>query len=328
MKTYFRRALCCTAIACVAFCSAAMAQEYPTKPIRVIVPYPPGGVDVPVRRLMPAIERDLGQPWILDYRTGAGGLIGQEHVARSAPDGYTLPATVSNSWIILPNLRRKTPYDPIKDFTPITMGYEGVSMIVAHPSIAANNFRELVELAKRSPGKVAFATSGLGSAQHLDSEGIKRLAGIDMIHTPFQGFGPMIPAMVGGQVPVGFITFQIARQLVAAGKLKMIAVTNSNILDKAIMPPGVQTVAEILPGFEAMPAWQGFGGPAGMPRPIVLRLQQAIARSLQQPAILEQFAEDRVMARGMPPADFERRLKVEFEMVGKAIRDAGISLQE
>jgi tripartite-type tricarboxylate transporter receptor subunit TctC len=309
-------------------CAGALAQEYPVKPVRVVIPYPPGGVDVSVRLLMPAIERELGQPWVLDYRSGAGGLIGHEHVARSAPDGYTLIATVSNPWIILPSLRRVTPYDPIKDFTPITMGYEGANLIVAHPSFPAGNFRELIEHAKRNPAKVAFATSGIGSAQHIDGENIKRLAGADMIHAPFQGFGPMIPAMLGGQVPVGFITFQIARPLVAAGKLKIVAITNSANIDKALWPPGVQPVDEVLPGFVPMPAWQAYGGPAGLPRPIVLRTQRAIAKALDEPAIVKQFAEDRIMKLGMPPDDFERRLKAEYTLVRNAIKAAGIPPQE
>jgi tripartite-type tricarboxylate transporter receptor subunit TctC len=308
--------------------SHAAAQAYPAKPVRVVIPYPPGGVDVYVRVLMPTLERELGQPWVLDYRTGAGGVIGQESIVRSAPDGYTLLATVSNPWIIVPALRRKPPYDPIADFTPITMLYDSVNVIVAHPSFPANSFRELIEHAKKNPGKVAFATSGIGSAQHIDAENIGRLAGVDMLHTPFQGFGPMIPAMLGGQVPVGFITYGIARQLVGAGKLKIVAMTNAVNLEKSYWLPGVQAVHEVVPGFVPMPAWQAFAGPAGMPRAITLRNQRAVAAALKDPAVIKQFDLDKMQGFGMAPEEFEKRVKAEFEMVKSAIKAAGIPPQD
>ena len=219
---------------------AVFAQAYPTKPVRIVVPYPPGGVDIVIRLLVPSMEKTLGQPLIIDYRPGAGGLIGTEHVARSAPDGYTLLATVANSWINLPALRKQTPYDPIKDLTPVGLLMEGVSLIVAHPSFPANNMAELVAYAKRNPGKVVYATSGIGGSQHLEGETIQRLAEIDWVHAPFQGFGPMIPALTGGQVPVGFITYAVAKGFLATGKWKLIAVTNSDSVGRTMAPPGAQ----------------------------------------------------------------------------------------
>jgi tripartite-type tricarboxylate transporter receptor subunit TctC len=299
-----------------------------SEPVRVVIPYPPGGVDVYVRVLMPTLERELGQPWVLDYRTGAGGVIGQESIVRSAPDGYTLLATVSNPWIIVPALRRKPPYDPIADFTAITMLYDSVNVIVAHPSFPANSFRELIEHAKKNPGKVPFATSGIGSAQHIDGENIGRLGGVEMLHTPFQGFGPMIPAMLGGQVPVGFITYGIARQLVGGGKLKIVAMTNAVNLEKSYWLPGVQAVHEVVPGFVPMPAWQAFAGPAGMPRAITLRNQRAVAAALKDPAVMKQFDLDKMQGFGMAPEEFEKRIKAEFEMVKSAIKVAGIPPQD
>ena len=309
--------------------TAALAQSYPTKPIRVIIPYPPGGVDNIVRQLTPSLEKYLGQPWIIDYRAGAGGQIGQEFVARSAPDGYTLFGTVCNSWIILPALKKQSPYDPIKDFTPIAMMLESVSMIVAHPSFPANNVREMIDYARRNPGKLTYATSGIGGAQHLDAESIKRLAGVDIVHAPFQGFGPMIPALLGGQVPIGFLTYSVSKGFLSSGKWKLIGVTNTEPNSKAMAPAGVQFVSDVVSGFEASPQWLGFGGPAGMPRPIVTRLHDSITRALGEPAIVERYIEDKQFNYGkVSLEEFERRVRDDYARVQKSIRDSGIPLQE
>ncbi|MFN0299865.1 MAG: Bug family tripartite tricarboxylate transporter substrate binding protein [Burkholderiales bacterium] len=307
---------------------AVFAQTYPVKPIRIVVPYPPGGVDLVIRLLVPSMEKTLGQPVIIDYRPGAGGLIGTEHVARSAPDGYTLLATVANSWINLPALRKQTPYDPIKDLTPVGLLMEGVSLIVAHPSFPANNMAELVAYAKRNPGKVVYATSGIGGSQHLEGETIQRLAAIDWVHAPFQGFGPMIPALTGGQVPVGFITYAVAKGFLATGKWKLIAVTNSDSVGRTMAPPGAQIVADVVPGFEAMPVWMAIGGPAGLPRPIVNRLNEAIAQAQREPNIVERYAEDKQVNIATTPEAFERRVRSDLEVVRKAIAAAGIPPQE
>ena len=308
---------------------ACFPQAYPTKPIRMVIPYPPGGVDNQVRLLMPSLEKSLGQPWIIDYRPGAGGQIGQEFVARSTPDGYTLFGTVCNSWIILPALRKQTPYDPIKDFTPIAMMLESTSLIVAHPSFPANNVRELIDYARRNPGKLTYATSGIGGAQHLDAENIKRLAGVDMVHAPFQGFGPMIPALLGGQVPIGFITYSVAKGFLSSGKWKLLGVTNTEANSRALAPAGAQFVSDVVPGFEASPQWLGFGGPAGMPRPIVTRLHDAITRALGEQGIIEKYIEERQVNYGkVSIEEFERRVRDDFVSVRKSVQDAGIPPQE
>ena len=299
------------------------AQAYPIKPVRIVIPYPPGGVDVTVRLLGTVMEKDLGQPLVIDYRSGAGGQIGHEYVAHSAPDGYTLLATVANPWINLPALRKAVPYDPIKDFTPITIILEGGNLIVAHPSFPPNDFRQLLDYARRNPGKVAYATSGIGGAQHLDAEAIARLADIEWTHTPYQGFGPMIPAMLSGQVPVGLITLQITGPLIKAGKLKILASTDN--ARTALIPPGVPLVSEVLPGFVGLPAWLAYGGPAGLPRPIVQRVYESTARALKTPEIVNRFATDGIGIVGSTPEQFAERLKVEYEMVQKAVRAAGIS---
>lgn len=305
-----------------AFGGAAAQEPYPSKPVQVVIPYPPGGVDVTIRLLIPMMSEELGQSWVIDYRPGAGGLIGMEHVARSDPDGYTLLATASNPWVVLPAVRKRTPYD----FTPISIVIEGVNVIVAPSFFKPNNFTEMLETAKRSPGKLSWATSGLGSSWHLDEENIKRLAGVDILHVPFQGFGPMIPAMFSGQVSMGLITYQIIRPLLEAGKFKMIAVLNSGTRTRALFPPGVQVVSEVLPGFESGAGWVGVAGPAGLPREIVMRQNAAIVKAINQRALQERFTRDKVVATGSTPEQFAERIAQDFEHSKKVVAEAHIPL--
>jgi tripartite-type tricarboxylate transporter receptor subunit TctC len=327
-SAFLHRSFRFLAFACFALPLLGVAQTYPTKPIRVVIPYPPGGVDIVIRLIVPALEKSLGQPIILDYRPGAGGLIGTEHVARAAPDGYTLLATVANSWINLPALKKQTPYDPIKDLTPVGLLMESVSLIVAHPSFPANNMSELIAYAKSNPGKVVYATSGIGGAQHLEGEMIQRLAGIDWVHAPFQGFGPMIPAITGGQVPIGFITFAVAKGFLSTGKWKLIAVTNSDAIGKSMAPAGAQIVSDVVPGFEAMPVWMAFGGPAGLPRAIVNRWNEAIAKAQRESNVVDRYVEDKQVNIATTPEVFERRVRNDYELVRKMIANARIPPQD
>lgn len=315
------------AITLLAAPCGASAQAYPVKPVRVVVPYPPGGVDLTVRILMPSIERTLGQAWVIDYRPGATGLIGQEHVARSTADGYTLIATASTSWVNAPSLRKLPPYDPVRDFTPISMLIETLATIVSHASFPANNMRELIDYARRNPGKVSYATGGIGSGQHLDGEAITRLARIDYTHVPYQGFGPMMQALLGAQISTGFMTYGIARQNVGAGKLKILAIPNTSPESKALAPPGAQFVSEALPGFESMPGWVGVGGPAGMPRPVVMRLNDAIVKAMSEPAVAKILEQDKVINRAGPPEDFERLLRNDVARVRISVQEARIPLE-
>jgi tripartite-type tricarboxylate transporter receptor subunit TctC len=317
--------LCAAAVLAVSSLGA-LAQAYPAKPIRAVVPYPPGGVDIIIRLIVPGMEKELGQPVVFDYRPGAGGLIGMEYVARTEADGYTLLATASNPWVVTPAMRRKTPYDPIRDFTPISLVLEGVNVIVANPKFPASNVRELVDFAKRNPGKVAFATSGLGSFWQLDGELMKRVADIDMLHVPFQGFGPMLPPVMSGEVGLGLITYQIASGLVGAGKLKVIGILNSNDKAKHLFPAGVQRVNEVLPAFESGASWTGIGAPANLPRPILTRLNAAIVKSVNQPEIQERFTKDRAFGTGSTPEEFAARIAREYENSKRVVKEAQIPL--
>ena len=316
------RLLACVALA--ASCGPLSAQTYPTRPVQVIIPYPPGGVDISIRLLMPTIQQELGQPWVIEYRPGASGLIGMEAVARAQPDGYTLLATASNPWVVLPAMRTKTPYDPIKDFTPITNTTEGVNVIVAATSFPPNNFREMLDYAKKNPSKVSWATSGLGSFWHLDAENMNRLAGTQVLHVPFQGFGPMIPALYSGQVSMNLLTLQIAKPVIDSGKAKVIAVLNSNGKAKHMYPSGAQIVSDVLPGFESGASWNGVGGPASLPRPIVMRNVAAIHKALASKDLQERFAKEGVITNPNGPEEFAARIASELASSRAIVKAANI----
>ncbi len=315
-------------LATAALSFSALAQTYPTRPVTVVIPYPPGGVDVTTRLLMPTIQQELGQPWVIDYRPGASGLIGMEYVARAQPDGYTLLFTASNPWVVLPAMRKGTPYDPIKDFTPISVTTEGVNVIVAPASFAPAGFREMIDFAKKNPGKLSWATSGLGSFWHLDTENINRLAGTDILHVPFQGFGPMIPAIYSGQVSMGLFTYQIVKPLVDSGKLKIVAILNSNGKTKHLFPAGAQVVNEVMPAFVSGASWNGVGGPAGLPRPIVMRTNAAIIKALQQKDLQERFTREGVIAPGTTPEEFAARIATDLANSREIVKAAKIPMLE
>ncbi len=305
----------------------AGAQSYPTKPIRVIIPYAGGAMDASLRVFTPLMEKDLGQPLVFDHRTGAGGTVGQAATARSAPDGYTILATTANPWVITPAVKKVMPYDPIKDFTPITIISVFSELIVATKSFPADTLAELIDYVKRNPGKISYATSGVGGGQHLAAEMLSRRAGLDMIHVTYQGMGPVVTAMLGGHVPLTVIVLQVVKPGVDAGKLKYIASTDR--VRSATLPAGVPLVSETLPGFEGMPNWLAFAAPAGLPRPILQRLYEAAVKAMKTPEVETRYsAEFGATIVGNTPEDFAARVKSDFDTVLKAVKAAGIALQD
>ena len=308
--------------------ASAMSQDYPSKLVRLVIPFPPGGVDTTVRPLLVTMEKELGQPFIMEYRSGAGGIVGHEYVARQPPDGYTLLVTLANSWVVASTVRRTTPFDPAKDFTPISLGYEPMGVIVAHPSFAPNDLRELVAWAKQNPGKGTWATSGTGSSWHINGELAKLRAGFDVLHAPYQGFGPMIPAILGGQIPMAMFAYSTIYPMVNAGKLKILGVTNTHPMFKPLVPPGVQTLADIAPGWQTMPDWIGLSGPAGLPSAIVRRVNAAYVKALNEPEARERFLRDKTVLVGSTPEQFAERVKSDLGLVARAMKEAGIPPQD
>ena len=328
MKLIARAVAGSIALAAALVAAPLFAQSYPVKPVTVIIPYPPGGVDLVARLIQPAMQQDLGQPWVIEYKPGASGLIGMEYVSRAEPDGYTLLYTASNPWVVTPAMRAKTPYDPVKDFTPITNTTEGVNVIIAAQSFPSGNFREMVDYAKKNPTKVSWATSGLGSFWHLDAENMNRLASMDILHVPFAGFGPMIPAMYSGQVSMLLITLQIAKPLVDGKKVKIVAIMNSSDKAKHLFPAGVQRVNEVLPDYVMGPSWNGVGGPKGLPRPVVMRMNQAIHKALGTKEVNDRLAGEGSFVSANTPEEFAARIQNDLELSRFIVRAAKIKLLE
>ena len=318
--------LAVAALLCIA--TSAFSQGYPAKPIRLVVTFPPGGVDVSMRPLLPTMDRELGQPFILEYRSGAGGVVGHEYVARQPADGYTILITLANSLVVASVVRRTTPFDPVKDFTPISLGTESMGVIIAHPSFAPGDLKEMAAWARQNPGKAVWATSGIGSSWHINGELIKLGAKFDVLHAPFQGFGPMIPAILGGQVPMAMFSYAVAHPFITSGKVKLLGVTNTGPNFKPMIPPGVQTLADLVPGLQSMPDWIGLAGPAGLPEPIVRRVQAAYVKSLNEPESRERLLRDKVVVVGSTPEQFAERVKSDLVLIARAVKEAGIPPQD
>ena len=302
----------------------AHSQAYPSRPIRLVVPLSPGGfADVPTRMLLPRLSAALGKQVIVDNKPGAGGTIGADSVAKSAPDGYTLLATATPH-VISAHLYRTLPYDTLKDFAPVALFGSGPYALVVNPQkLPVASVRELIAAAKAAPGKIDYASSGNGSAQHLVSALFNTLAGIEMNHVPYKGSGPAMQDLLGGQVPVSFAGVPNVISAVKSGKLRALAVTTAKRWGEL---PDVPTVAEAgIPGYEAT-LWLGIAAPAGTPAEIINRLHAETAKALQDPELQASFRSAGVSATIMNPQEFGAFLRAEHEKWGKVVRDTGATV--
>lgn len=295
-------------------------QTYPAKPIRLVVPYPPGGpTDIVARLVAQKLSEQMGQPVVIDNRPGAGGNPGAEMVARSAPDGYTL-VVATTAHAINPSLFKNLGYSLSKDFAPISQLTSGPLVIVANPGLPANNVAELIALAKSKPGELNFASSGNGQSTHLSAELFASMAGVKMNHIPYKGSAPALTDTMGGQTQLMFDTMLSAMPHVKAGKLKALAVTSST---RSPVAPDVPTVAESgLPGYEAI-AWNGLLAPAGTPPDVVARLNAELKKVLASPDVKDKFEAQGFAASWNTPADFSRFMTAEVEKWGKVVKISG-----
>jgi tripartite-type tricarboxylate transporter receptor subunit TctC len=324
MQTAFVNAMIGILTACVV--SAGMpvfAQDYPTKPIRFVVPYPPGGgTDIIARIVQEKLTQGLGQPIIIENRGGAGGAVGTEVVAKSAPDGYTILFTLS-SHTINP-LLYKLPFDVEKDFAPISLVASLPQIITVYPPLPVKNMQELIALAKANPGKLNFASVGNGSPSHIAGELLKLKAGIDLVHIPYKGGGPAVADALAGQVQLAIVSIPAAMSHVKSGRLRALAVTT---LRRSPGAPEIPTVAESagIPDYE-VDSWFAMFAPAKTPPAIVARLQREIARVVQLPEIREKLLQQGADAVGGSSAELERVVKSELRKWEVVIRQAGIKV--
>lgn len=306
--------------ACLSFAAAAQADNYPSRSIRIVVPFPPGGAtDAAARLVATKMSEKWGQPVVIDNRAGAGGNVGSDIVAKSAPDGYTLVMGVTGSHAINISLYSKMPYDPVADFVAISQVAVVPNVVVVHPSVPARTLAELVALAKREPGKLNYASLGNGTAAHLGMELLKSAAGIDITHVPYKGSAPAVTDLLAGQVQVMVDGLPSALQHVKAGKLRAIALTS---LHRAPALPDLPTIAETYPGFYA-DAWSGLFAPKGTPAAIVNQLSTEVQRILRLPDVREKLAALGAEPVGSTQAEFAAHVKREIEKWAQVVKTSG-----
>jgi tripartite-type tricarboxylate transporter receptor subunit TctC len=309
------------------FCAFAMsfaatlagAQGYPAKPVKILVPFPPGGSsDLVVRTYTPKLAELLGQQVVVDYKGGAGGSIGATDVAKSAPDGYTL-LQVWDTHAVNHHVY-KVPYDYAKSFEPVALLVQAPGILVAHPGFGPSTLKELIDYARANPGKVTYGSAGAGSSNHLSGLVFEELAGVQMTHVPYKGGGPLITDLLGGHVDIVFGTLPLYEQHVKSGKMKAIAV-----LAKARIPqlPNVAIAGDALPGFEAK-TWFGLLAPAGTPRDVIARLQREVGRALNDPKVRDELAGRGFDVVASSPEVFATFLAEQSETAGRLVRAAGI----
>ena len=299
----------------------AQAQSWPVRPIKMVVPFPAGGpTDVLTRALSDKLTAGLGQPVVVENKPGAGGGIGADFVAKSAPDGYTFVMATSSTHSVGPYLA-KVPYDPQKDFAPIIYVGKAANILLVSPAAGVNSVRELIDYAKKNPGKVNYATSGIGSVAHLTSEMFASMAGIKLTHVPYKGLQLSIPDLMSGQITMLFDSILTGKPHVDGKRLKGIAVSTA---ERSALVPDIPTVAEAgLPGFHSS-VWFGVLAPAGTPQAVVDRVNAEMNRILADAAIRERFATLGFESAGGSPADFVAVIATESAKWSKVIRDANV----
>ncbi len=310
------------AVALLLPASIAAAQSYPAKPIRIIVPFPPGGIaDLFARVIGQKFGETWGQPGVVENRPGAGGNIGAEIVAKSPPDGYTLVTGSIGTHAVNVSLFSKLGYDPIRDFAPVSLIMEAEGLLVLHPSVPARSVKELIALARSRPGQLSYASAGNGTAAHLSGELFKSMAKVDMVHVPYKGNVPAITDLIAGQTSLLFATMPTVLPQVQAGRLRALAVTSSS---RSPAAPELPTIAEAaLPGY-SVTNWIGIFAPAGTPRDVVMKLNVETIRVMQAPDIRKRLVNEGAKFTPMSPDEFGTFVKAEMAKWARVVKEAGI----
>ncbi|BDB23840.1 hypothetical protein Tamer19_27870 [Cupriavidus sp. TA19] len=318
-------AAACVAAIGLAYAGFAQAQSYPTKPIRLIVPFAAGGTtDIVARSVSDALGRELGQPVVVENRGGGGGAIGADALAKSAPDGYTLGIATVSTMATNPATNPKNPYDPLKDFAPITNLVNVPNVLTVNPKVPAKTLKEFVALLKANPGKYSYASAGKGSISHLDGELFKDITKTDMVHIPYRGSGPALNDTLAGQVNAQFDNLPSSMPHIQAGKLRALAVAAPKRVEGL---PDVPTFAEA--GMKDMNnmAWYGLVAPAGTPAAILTRVHAAAVKALQDPNVKRRLAESGAYTDGNTSAQYTAQIKRELDLRKKIAHDQNITLE-
>ena len=309
------------AMVLAAAAAAAQAQSWPNKPIKYIVNFAPGGTtDILGRMVAAGLQSALGQPVVVENKPGQAGSIGAAECARAAPDGYTLCGGTISSHAINASLYSKLPYDPLKDFTPITLLASLPNMLIVHPSVKASSVKELVAELKANPNKYSFGSAGNGTSQHISGEMFKIMTGTQMQHIPYKGSGPMIPDLLAGQIQLSFENITTAYPQVRAGKVKALAVTSSK---RSFVAPDVPTMAEAgLTGYD-ISSWQAMYAPAGLPKDILARVHAEVVKALRAPENAKKLQDLGLDAGGVAPEELTAFMRVEIPRLGKIVKESG-----
>ena len=313
-----------TGLAIVSFAAQAQAQGYPTRPVRIVVPSPPaGGTDIIARVLAQHFAKSMGQNFFVENRPGAGNMIGIESVARAAPDGYTLlmvPSTLALNSV----LYKKVSYDPVRDFTPITLAATAPNVLIVHPAVPARTLAEFLALARQQPGKLTYGTPGVGTSPHMSMELLKSMAGVDIQHIPYRGTAPALTDVIGGRITAMFANALTAKPQVDAGSVRALAVSGPRSIAAL---PNVPPVADAgVPGYQAM-QWYGLLAPAGTPPEIIARLNAEAVKALQTADMREKLALDGAEPVGGPSVAFARLIADELDKWRKVAKAANIQPQ-
>ena len=299
----------------------ALSQQYPVKPIRTIMTAA-GGVETACRALSQKLSESLGQPGIVDPQSAAGGAVGASAVARAAPDGYTLAFATTSPMVLRPFLMKNTPYDTLRDFTPITQVGEAVASVVSSVSLPVNSLKEMIEYARANPGKVSFGTSGIGTTHHLSGNLIMQATGVKMVHVPYKSGGQAIQDLVGGRIQLLFGVMASSLPHIQSGKARLLAINGGSRYSRT---PNIPTVSEVIPGYDRPPGWMAYFGPAGLPQPIVKRLHTEIVKAMHHPEVSAVFEKlGLVVETSESPEQFAAAVKKHYDRAGALVKAAGI----
>jgi len=312
------------AIALLAFTTFTYGQSYPSKPIRIIVPFPPGNtMDIMSRLIGPKITERTGQQVIVENRPGASGMLGLDLVAKAVPDGYTIGAGQGGNLTVLPHTSKNCPYDPLKDFLPIAVSTTNYLGIVANPNAPFKTIGEMVKWAKENPGRLTVATNGEGGFPHLGFEHLRSMAGFTYTHVPYKGSAAIATDVIGGQVQAAMDGITGMTPHIKSGRLRLLAVTGKS---RADLWPGVPAAAEDVPGYESG-GWFGFVAPAGVPREIIVKLNDEINRAMKQPDVTQKLEAAGLQVVAESPEHFAQVLKSDYDKYGRLVKMIGFQPQ-